>query len=125
DRWVRAFYRRSASRARAIITASEFSKNEIVAAYGIDGERIHVTYLGVSGAFVRAAEHPSRGSLPEALEGRLFALHVGDLHPRRNLDTALRAVARVRQEHPACPDLCLALSGVDRGSAAGLLAEAD
>jgi glycosyltransferase involved in cell wall biosynthesis len=125
DRWRRAFYRRSAARARAIITASEFSKNEIVAAYGIDGERIHVTYLGVSGAFVRAAEHPSRGSLPEALEGRLFALHVGDLHPRRNLDTALRAVARVRQEHPACRDLCLALSGVDRGSAAVLVAEAD
>jgi glycosyltransferase involved in cell wall biosynthesis len=125
DRWRRAFYRRSAARARAIITASEFSKREIVAAYGIDQDRIHVTHLGVSCAFLRSAERPSLGPLPDALVGRTFALHVGDLHPRRNLDMALRAIARVRREHHACRDLCLALAGVDRGSAAGLLAEAD
>jgi glycosyltransferase involved in cell wall biosynthesis len=125
DRWRRAFYRRSATRARAIITASEFSKNEIVAAYGIDRERIHVTYLGVNRAFVRAAEGGSAGPLPAVLEGRPFVLHVGDLHPRRNLGVVLRAVSRVRQKHHECRQLCLALSGVDRGSAAALRVEAD
>jgi O-antigen biosynthesis alpha-1,3-rhamnosyltransferase len=110
-------------RARAIITMSEFSKNEIVAAYGIDRSRIHVTSPGVGCAFLRLPKTRPRMPLPAELEGRRFALHVGDLHPRRNLEIALRAIVHVGRE--ACRDLCFVLSGRDRGSATTLLAEAE
>jgi glycosyltransferase involved in cell wall biosynthesis len=108
-RW---FYRRSASRARFIVTISEFSKREIVAAYNVPPERIAVTPLGVSDIFRPSAGGPQPAGPP-------FLLHVGDLHARRNLGIVVRALARLRGVR-----VRLVLAGVDRGIAAGLFDEA-
>lgn len=87
-RW---FYRRSAQRAAAIITISEFSRQEIIAAYGIPAERIVVTPLGVSDIFrPRTSRAETDAAEPP------FLLHVGDLHARRNLGIVVRALARLR-----------------------------
>jgi glycosyltransferase involved in cell wall biosynthesis len=106
-RW---FYRRSARRAAVIVTISEFSRQEIVAAYGIAPERIIVTPLGVSEIFRPATT--ARAEAP-------FLLHVGDLHARRNLGIVVRALARLPQPRPT-----LVLAGVDRGVAHQLLDDA-
>ena len=109
----RAFYRHSALRARRIITVSEFSRREIVAAYGIDPRRIHVILSGVAPEF-----QPARGGQPRPVElvpAEPFVLHVGDLHPRRNLGVALRAVIVLRERHERLASLSLLLAGVDRG----------
>jgi len=108
--WLRrAFYRRSARTAAHILTDSEFSRAEIAAAYDISPESITVAPLGVSGRFVRpdaVAELPAGISAP-------FLLHVGDLHERRNLNMAVKALldARTRLAVP----LSLVLAGIDRG----------
>lgn len=110
-RW---FYAASARRANRIITDSEFSRGEIVAAYGLDAARIDVVPLAVTAKFRPA---PSRVREP-------VALHVGDLHARRNLAVALDAVIDLRRSTPGAGGLRLALVGVDRGPLADLVARA-
>jgi glycosyltransferase involved in cell wall biosynthesis len=102
-----AFYRRSAQRADRIITDSAFSRDEIVAAYGIDPAKIAVIPLGVSADF-----RPGPPSRREPV-----ILHVGDLHTRRNLRLLLEVAAELS---PSIPGLTLVLVGTDRGEAASL-----
>lgn len=122
DPFRMAFYRRSALAADAVITDSEFSRAEIAAAYGLSPERIAVIPLGVGKPFSPAG--PAEAvSLPKGL-ARPFLLHVGDLHPRRNLATALAATLAVRGRRPDLRSLRLVLVGIDRGSGDGLVAQA-
>ncbi len=104
-----AFYRRSAQRADRIITDSTFSRDEIVAAYGIDAAKMSVVPLGVSADF-RPASTVAREPV---------ILHVGDLHTRRNLRLLVEVVAGLSQ---SIPGLTLVLVGTDRGEGASLTA---
>lgn len=112
DRFRRAFYRRSARSADRIVTDSEFSRREIAAAYDIAPEAIDVVPLAAAPVF----RPGPRLSLPPRF-GDPFVLHVGDLHPRRNLAMLALAVAAAARRAPALRDLTLVLVGVDRGSA--------
>jgi glycosyltransferase involved in cell wall biosynthesis len=111
----RAFYRHSARRADLVITDSRFSQQEITAAYGIDPSRIHVVPLGVSSLF----------SPRDTVQRQPVVLHVGDLHPRRNLRVLWNTVRRLRRESPELGNLRLVLVGTDRGSRDALIAEAE
>jgi alpha-1,3-rhamnosyl/mannosyltransferase len=110
----RGFYRASARRANRILTDSAFSRDEIVAAYQIDPARIDVVPLGVSSEF-----SPNR-----AVTREQFVLHVGDLHPRRNLPLLLDVVMALRRSEPECSRLRLILAGTDRGVLADLRRQA-
>lgn len=117
----RFFYRTSALAADRILTDSAFSREEITAAYGIPPDRIDVVPLAASrvfgpGPFDAAAASPG--------VRQPYALHVGDLHVRRNVSTALAAILRGRREHPAAAALTLVCAGVDRGSGEALRAQA-
>ncbi|MEW6247802.1 MAG: glycosyltransferase family 1 protein [Nitrospirota bacterium] len=88
--------RRTAWRARKVVTVSEFSAREIRALYGLPAERIAVIHNGVSGDF-----HPIRdGAAMKELRGRLglpaggFILFVGGADPRKNHRAFLQAAAR-------------------------------
>jgi glycosyltransferase involved in cell wall biosynthesis len=120
-RW---FYRASAQAADLVITDSEFSRGEIAAAYDIAPERIVVIPLGVgsdftpgtNSQFLRLAPHP-----PLPTPHSPYVLHVGDLHARRNLGTALAAVLAVRASLPEWRSLRLVVAGTDRGVLDGLV----
>lgn len=109
----RAFYRWSARAADRIITDSHFSKAEIAAGYDLDPDRISVVPLAAGATFC-PGESRSTPAAP-------YVLHVGDLHPRRNLAVAVRALKRVRARRPDLRGLRLVLAGVDRGSGAALV----
>lgn len=110
----RAFYARSARRADLVLTDSRFSQQEIVAAYGLDPDRIVVVPLGVSSTFV-----------PDPVVAREpVVLHVGDLHTRRNLSRLLEVVLDLRAHEPALSALRLVLIGTDRGQWESLQAQA-
>src|SRR5262249_9084730 len=94
DPFRRAFYRQSARGADRILTDSDFSRSEIIAAYDIPAERISVVPLAASPLFTPAPHNPTR--LPAGVR-QPYALHVGDLHVRRNLKTALQAILSVRR----------------------------
>ena len=120
----RAFYKRAALAADRVITDSEFSRGEITAAYGIPDERIAVVPLAAADVFspgpFDAAAAPSGVRPP-------FFLHVGDLHVRRNLDTALDALLAIRRKRSdeAGHAPVLVCAGVDRGIGETLIALAD
>jgi glycosyltransferase involved in cell wall biosynthesis len=121
----RAFYRRSARAARLIVTDSEFSAGEIVAAYGIPRERIAVVPLGVDARFGPGRTRDPE--LPQEISGP-YVLHVGDLHERRNLATVVDAVMGARRHFGGAAGVSLVLAGVDRGvgdALCAIAAEAD
>lgn len=111
----RRFYRRSALAADFVITDSEYSGREIQAAYSIPSGRVRVVPLGVGPPFVPEGEF--RRASPV---GSPAILHVGDLHPRRNVGVLLDALAEIRRSHPALSATELILVGKDRGSGASL-----
>jgi glycosyltransferase involved in cell wall biosynthesis len=130
------FYRRSAMLAARIITDSEFSRGEIVAAYRIPASRIALVPLGVDSRFQPRSSQPTAlgpdaGAMESAdrCAGRRvrppYALHVGDLHPRRDAASALRAIIRVRSRAtvPAASRLQFVCAGQDGGTAADLRAQ--
>jgi glycosyltransferase involved in cell wall biosynthesis len=105
----RAFYRASARRADRIVTDSEFSRQEIVAAYGVDPSRIDVVPLAPADRFTAGPALP----VPPGLPSR-YLLHVGDLHPRRNLKAVAAALEVLRARRPDLHALRLVLAGVRR-----------
>jgi glycosyltransferase involved in cell wall biosynthesis len=111
DALRRMFYRRSARTAARVVTDSEFSAGEIVAAYQIPRDRITVAPLGVSHHFA-PVDRPDE-TFPAGVN-RPFLLHVGDLHERRNLPLVVHAMFEA-QRRPGMPPLSLVLAGVDRG----------
>ena len=118
DRVRRAFYRRAALAADRILTDSAFSRDEITAAYGIPADVIDVVPLAASRVFGPGVFDPARA--PEGVAPP-YALHVGDLHFRRNLTTALAAVMALRAAGSPIRFVC---AGVDRGVGPSLLSAA-
>jgi len=84
-----------------IITISEFAKGELVEAFGLDPDRISVTYLGVDPLF---HGEPGSGEVDELLaEIGLeppYCLFLGTLEPRKNLVRLIRAFDRLLQAAP-------------------------
>lgn len=117
DRMRRWFYRRSARTADLVITDSEFSRKEIEAAYGISAERIRVVPLGVGAPFTPA--EPAERWPPDDR----FILHVGDLHPRRNVGVLVEALAMLRTRR-GLENTQLVLAGADRGAAPAITTRA-
>jgi alpha-1,3-rhamnosyl/mannosyltransferase len=118
DPFRRAFYRWSARAADRIVTDSEFSRSEIAAAYRIPADRVSVVPLAASPLFTPGPFDSA--ALPPGVR-QPYALHVGDLHLRRNLKTALGAVLAVRRLGVKLTFVC---AGVDRDVADGLIDEA-
>ncbi|HEY3132771.1 MAG TPA: glycosyltransferase family 1 protein [Acidobacteriota bacterium] len=87
------FYRRSAECADGIITLSQFSKSEITRVYSIEPSRIFRVHLASGLERVKPAQRWDRPP-----KGQWYLLHVGDLHARRNLLTALDAFNVVSEE---------------------------
>jgi len=107
------WYRASAQRVDAILTDSEFSRREILRVYGINPAGVFRVYLGVNATTFRRTEDPDRLSDFRGryrLPGR-FILHVGDIHPRRNLDRAVAAFRQVRSSDPQSRELQFVLVG--------------
>jgi glycosyltransferase involved in cell wall biosynthesis len=93
DRWRREFdgwLRRAAG----VLVPSQSTKRDLVAAHRIDEARVHVTPLGVD----MAAFAPAPPEAVDAVRRKYgidqpYALFVGGIEPRKNLDALVRAFA--------------------------------
>jgi len=98
--------RRSARRARVVLTVSEFSRQAILDRYQLPEERVVVTYDAVEHERFRPMEAPPVELLERYQLKRPFVLSVGRLEPRKNLERLISVFTRL--EH----DATLALVGV-------------
>jgi glycosyltransferase involved in cell wall biosynthesis len=89
----------STAHAREILTISQFSKNAIIDAYGIDADSITVTYPGLT-----MNPHATR---TKKIDGP-YILSVGTLQPRKNFVKLIEAFASIKT---AYPDMSLVIVG--------------
>jgi glycosyltransferase involved in cell wall biosynthesis len=89
----------SCRKADHIITVSESSKRDLVELYGLDPERITVTYLGPDACYRPLDEAQAKKHLREnyGIEDD-FILYVGAIQPRKNIPRLLSAFARMKRE---------------------------
>lgn len=82
-------------RADAVVTISNSSKSDIVAACNIPDKKVHVVHLGVDARFSPAATSASdfANTLPER-----YILNIGTLEARKNLPRLLEAYAIARRK---------------------------
>lgn len=81
-RW---FFPRYARKAKRIATVSNFSKDDIVALYGVDAAKVDVVYNGVNEKFAPLAAADIEATRQQYADGNPYFLFVGSLHPRKNL----------------------------------------
>jgi glycosyltransferase involved in cell wall biosynthesis len=88
----------SATKADHIITISEHSKQDIVETYGVDPDKITVTYLGAGSEFVPLDREKAKDDVARK-HGihQPFILYVGRLQARKNLARLVESYARLRQ----------------------------
>lgn len=84
-------------KAKRIIAVSEATKQEIVDHFGINPEKITVTYEGVDEHILTTGRGKSTGALQNIIEGR-YVLYVGNAYPHKNLDTLLTAFVLLRKK---------------------------
>jgi alpha-1,3-rhamnosyl/mannosyltransferase len=113
--WVR----RAIAEADALITISDFSRDEISRLVGLGGKRMTVTPLAVDD-FTAGPVGELPPTVRDALRGRPYVLSMGNPKPHKDLPTLLRAFASMRDARGA-PDVVLVLAGADD---TGLLADA-
>ncbi len=93
--------RRVAHKSLAIITPTEFVKQDVVAFSGIKPEKVTVTY--------EAADHLPEPALPvDGVGDKPFIMYVGRPTPHKNLERLIEAFVLLKQDHP---DLQLVLVG--------------
>lgn len=86
-------FRRACINASHVIAVSQYTKQEIIRYYGIDGEKISVAYQGCDTAYTqdiapeKLAEVKKRYNLPDK-----FLLYVGSIEERKNLLLAVKAL---------------------------------
>ena len=91
--------RRTAWRAKKVITVSEHSANDIVSLYGLPRERVAVVYNGVAEDFHPTTEPAEMAELRNrlALPTDRFILFAGGADPRKNHQGLIRAYSRVAE----------------------------
>jgi glycosyltransferase involved in cell wall biosynthesis len=87
----------SCHRADHIITVSESSKRDLILFYGLDPERITVTYLGADDCYRPMDKGKATENLRKyGIDGK-FILYVGTIQPRKNVPRLLSAFARLKK----------------------------
>lgn len=100
SRWYRSHFPRFARKAARIVTVSEFSKQDIMAMYGITGEKIDVVHNGISDRY-RPLTPAEQGRARQRLTGGApYFICIGSLHPRKNIARLLDAFDRFAGSEP-------------------------
>ena len=108
--------RLSARHANHVLTVSELSRREISDYYGVPPERITVAPNAVDRDVFRPLNEAERAPLRKRLGVDYeYILHVGTMHPRKNLPVLIEAFARLRAR--GCPHHLVLIGRTGQGTA--------
>lgn len=95
----RVLVRHSARTAKIVCSVSEFSKSDLVRRYGIDGNKITVTYNAADPRFCPGDAGRDEVAALGLVPGE-YVLMVGRLEPRKNHQRLMRAYATLPEPRP-------------------------
>ncbi|MCX7047093.1 MAG: glycosyltransferase family 1 protein [Candidatus Sumerlaeota bacterium] len=110
----RIYYRRaiprSAREAARVAVDSESTRRDVIELMRLDPAKLRVVPLGVGEEFFVDRVAPETEARLRRIigAGGPFLLTVGTMEPRKNLDTLIRAYARLRAQMPDAPPLVIA-----------------
>lgn len=96
---------KSADNASAIVTISEFSKNEIIELLGVPSEKVFVAHCGVNASFYKPASDAQETAeetafLKDKWDLDEYVLYVGTLEPRKNTKVLVDAFEKLARNNP-------------------------
>jgi glycosyltransferase involved in cell wall biosynthesis len=101
---LRCTVHRTVRSAARVLTPSQFSKRRILDAYGLDDEKVQVLPNGVCSSFHPISREIARRSVQSSLGLKVpFVLTVGDLQPRKNHVSLIRAFEQLVRAYPQLP----------------------
>lgn len=109
NRWYLSnFTANSVKRARAVITISESTRQDVIQFLGVSPARVHTIYCGADDSFKplpqpEIAAFKAKHHLPDE-----FILFLGTLEPRKNVDGLIRAYAHWKLRDLQAPPLFIA-----------------
>jgi len=90
-RYYRFFTPRFARKAKRIVTVSEFSKQDIFKQYGVENEKISVSYNGAHSGYRPLSFEEKSVIKNNWTSGQEYFIFAGALHPRKNVVNLLKA----------------------------------
>jgi glycosyltransferase involved in cell wall biosynthesis len=85
------FFPRFAHKAKKIITVSTYSKEDILACYGIESSKVSVVYNAASETYKPLAEGDQKAIRAKYTQGKPYFIFIGSLHPRKNVQRLINA----------------------------------
>jgi len=78
-------------KSEAIVTVSQFSKQDLISLYGVSEKKVHVVYNGCNPAYVPLAENEKEDVRKKMTKGKPYFIAISAIHPRKNLQRLLPA----------------------------------
>jgi glycosyltransferase involved in cell wall biosynthesis len=89
--YLRRYFPKFAKKAAHILTVSNYSKQDIIASYGIEENKISVAWNDASDLFKPLPNQEIEKLRAQFTNGNPYFLFVGSLHPRKNLHRLIKA----------------------------------
>ena len=103
-RQLRYTVQRTVKMASRVLTPSEFSKRRILDVYGLDDDKVVVLPIGVCSSFRPISREIAQRWVQSSLGLTApFLLTVGDLQPRKNHESLIRAFEQLVRAYPQLP----------------------
>ena len=97
-KYYRYFFPRFARNATRIATVSQFSKNDIMAYYGVPDEKVDVVYNGYNPAFHSIPESDKLKVRQKLTDNQPYFTFLGGLYPRKNIARLIQAFELFKKE---------------------------
>lgn len=91
------FTPRFLKKAAAIATVSQFSKEDIMAQYGVPHQKITVVYSAVKDSFQPLPWEAHAAVKEKYTDGKEYFIYIGAIHPRKNLINLLKAFSKFKK----------------------------
>lgn len=96
------------NKAKSLATVSEFSKQDIIAHYKIDPDKIDVVFNAAKEIFKPLNDEERQATKNKYSEGKEYFVYAGAIHPRKNLINLLKAFSVFKKRQQSNLKLLLA-----------------